>query len=238
MIKKVLVVASLLVLACSGMVFAQKIDDSFGDPQENLVFCPLDGYKSFIQTLSPPVLVPDNNPAGGPTIGPIVTPADGSTITDVIVDFRMQHTFVGDLIASVTWDDDCTPSTPALGPVNILCRQNRTGGCSTVQGSPFGCGADLLAANVLEFSDAGSAEAGEPLCTTSIAGGCYLPDNDGAALPFSIFDGRPKSGCWYLRVADYAGGDTGSVQEWSVHIQNSTTATEQASWGSVKGLYR
>jgi hypothetical protein len=236
MIKRAFAVATLLAVACTGLAFAQdKIENAISDPGGDLIFCPLDGYKSGIQTLSPPVLVPDNNVAGV-RLGPIIIPPDGSSIVDVIIDFRMAHSWVGDLVASVSYDHDCLPTTPDIGPVRILARQNR-GNCAG-QGSPFGCSADLLCANTLEFSDAATARVGEPICSTPVAGGCYLPGSVSCAELLSTFDGQLKGGCWYLNVSDMAGGDTGSVCEWSVHIMNSTTGTENTSWGSVKGLYQ
>ena len=194
-----------------------------------MVYCPLTGYKSAIMTGNFPIA-----DLGSVTVGPLPTPPDGSFISDVIVDLQIQHTWVGDLIASVSWDDDCNPATPSIGPVNVLCRQLLVG-CAT--SGCCGCSGDLICANTYEFSDAAVAELGDPSCTTTLAGGCYKPALD-SPNPLSVFDGRLKRGCWYLTVTDNAGGDSGTICAWSIHILNQLTATEHTSWGSVKALYQ
>jgi hypothetical protein len=73
---------------------------------------------------------------------------------------------------------------------------------------------------------------------TPIPAGCYLPSTAGGS-PLAAFENFIKDGCWYLNVADRAGGDVGSVCEWSVHILNvPAIGVEPASWGDVKVLFQ
>jgi hypothetical protein len=104
--------------------------------------------------------------------------------------------------------------------------------------SGFGCSGNLAAGGYV-FSDAAAAQAGEPTCPLTVTPGCYKPANGGTESypPLSFFDNYPKQGCWRLKLRDGAGGDTGTILGWSVHILNSPTSTENSSWGQVKTLY-
>lgn len=227
-----------LVMGAVAVSADTKIPEDVGDPA-GAEICNLEGYKSYVVTLPTPVPLLDNNSVGV-VIGPIATPADGSNILDLIVDLDMTHSWIGDLIVEVLWDT----STPCDGTIDLsgprlLCRQNRTSVSCETSTSGFGCSGDLVRGGYV-FSDAAAAQAGEPSCPTTVVAGCYKPANGGTETypALSFFDGRPKTGCWYLKLRDRAGGDTGTIYGWSVHILNSPTATENSSWGAVKALYQ
>jgi hypothetical protein len=208
------------------------------DPIELQANCDLTGYKNCIQTFSPPVAVPDNN-AAGVTVGPCQLPDDGMLIADVIIDLKMSHTFVGDLIVTVGYDETCDGAIDAQAVV--LCRPRGTGTttpapCGT--GTGFGCGGNLVSTTTYLWDDTAAGPMAEGVCPTTIPGGCYGPSTAGGS-PLAVFEGRRKGGCWFLNVADRAGLDTGSIDEWSVHILNEVPiAVEQASWAGVKVLYQ
>lgn len=207
------------------------------DPIEVQANCDLTGYKSYF---GPGGTIPDNVAAGA-TFGPIPTPSEplGDLIADVIIDIKMDHTWVGDLIVTVGYDQGCDGAIDASAV--LLCRPRGTGTttpapCGT--GTGFGCSGNLSCTNVYLWDDAAAAPMAEGVCPTAIAGGCYLPATVGGS-PLSVFENRIKDGCWYLNVADRAGADTGQVCEWSVHILNAPPiAVEQANWGGVKVLYQ
>lgn len=198
--------------------------------------CDLTGYKSEAQT-GLQVSVPDNQ-AAGVTLGPIVVPADGSLIADVIIDLQMTHTWVGDLIVAVGYDELCDGAVDAQAI--LLCRQRGTGAttpapCGT--GTGFGCLGDLTTASALLFDDAAAAPLAEGVCPNPIPAGCYRPATVGGS-PLSAFENLRKGGCWYINVSDRAGGDLGVILGWSVHIKNQTQiGVSQADWGTVKRLY-
>ena len=53
------------------------------------------------------------------------------------------------------------------------------------------------------------------------------------------FRGQPKAGEWWLHVSDNAGGDTGTLLDFSVHLLNQVpVSVDDSAWGSVKALYR
>jgi len=187
--------------------------------------CPLDNYKG--QKYVAQVSVPDNTPAGI-NIGPITFPPDGSVIQDVVADLEMTHTWCGDVIVRLTH----------IGPggtqsVDLL---NRPG----YPASTFGCSGDLVATdtNKYYFGSGNLATLGETSCPAQIPPQCYLPAPESPA-GMSIFRGYPKDGEWWLFVSDNAAGDTGVVQNFSVHILNAgVVAVEPTSRGQLKASDR
>jgi subtilisin-like proprotein convertase family protein len=218
--KTAFTLATLLVIACSGVALAvdEKIEDGLPPAQPvNQLPCLTEGYKQY--TVTPNIPVPDNNPAG---VSSVITISETGTVLDAIVSFEMGHTWIGDLIATVTFQPAC--GGPSIGPVRLLCRQNRTGGCFNTTGGA-GCSANLSAANDYEWSDAAADELGEPTCPSSstiLASGCYRPDDDapGINFPLSVFDGLDKAGCWTLNISDNAGADTGTLVSWTLSLNN------------------
>lgn len=216
--KKALAFSMLLVFACSALAFAQetKTPEDVPIPDAGSVPCATDGYKQF--SVAANLTIPDNLPAG---VSSSLTLTETGTIEDVVVSVSANHSWVGDLVASLSLDSNCDGVADA-GPVRFLCRQNRVTGCFGTSG--FGCSGNLTTANAYEWSDDASAEMGEPTCPTTIASGCYKPSAEGGLL--SAFDGLDKSGCWTLSVSDNAGGDTGTVASWTLSIKNAVIPTE------------
>ena len=164
-------------------------------------------------------------PSTQPPPPPPSSITETGTVLDAIVSFEMGHTWIGDLIATVTFQPAC--GGPSIGPVRLLCRQNRTGGCFNAAGGA-GCSANIIAANDYEWSDAATVELGEPTCpgsTTNLASGCYLPDDDapGINFPLSVFEGLDKAGCWTLNISDNAGADIGTLVSWTISLNNEVT---------------
>ena len=188
--------------------------------------CPIDTYKGGEFVAS--VAIPDNDPAGI-TIGPITFAEDGSLINDVVVDLAAAHTWVGDLVVTLT---HVAPGG-ATTSVDLL---NRPGVPATL----FGCSGNLVDNGADKyFFGTGSLEVlGEGSCPATIPAHCYAvaPENPAGLLPFR---GQSKAGEWFLFVSDNGGGDTGTIISYSVHILNDgSVAVEPTSWGSVKSLYR
>ena len=196
--------------------------------------CDLTNYKMEMQTFSPPATVLDNTPAGG-TFGPIIVPADGRTISDVVIDLDWAHTWIGDLIARVDYDEDSNGSVDVSA--TIVCRPGRTVSCGPT-GTGAGCSSNFTTGALYYFDDTAAASLPTTGClsATNIPGGCYKPTGLGAG-PLSVFEGRLKGGKWYLFISDNAAGDLLTLTKWSVHILNSPIAVEPTSWGTVKVLY-
>ena len=208
--------------------------------------CDVTGYKSERSTLTPPFAIPDNVPADAQVGPPLLMPADGDIINDVILEITWAHTWAGDIVLTLAYDADCTGPGAEI-PIRVVCRPRGTAAifatpCGT--GTGVGCGANLgtSATNSLNqpatyfFSDEAVAPIAEGACPTLAGAGCYKPSN--AAL-FSVFRGLNKGGCWSLRVSDRAALDTGTITSWAVHVRNQRPVpTTAATWGQVKSVYR
>ncbi len=141
-----------------------------------------------------PVAIPDNDNVTGVT-STINIPAFG-TVADVNILFTTDHTWIGDLRATLT-----SPSGTIL---NLFDRPG-------VPASGFGCSQNGL--NV-SFDDQAllSATDFENACVANNSG-TYRPLNS-----FSPLEGQNYQGNWVLRVWDAVGGDMGNVS-WTISIQ-------------------
>ena len=211
--------------------------------------CDITGYKGEQRQFVPPLLVPDNDPLGV-TTPPIPIFDDGDLLDDVVVALQMSHTWVGDLIVTVTYDLECGgPAAPAAVPVSatLVCRPDGSGDPNQTplpcgnSATAQGCASDLDCNNFYRFSDEGPGILGVgPSCATSatiLPSGCYKPGVGGSSL--AVFRGMHKGGCWTLHVSDNALLDTGFICSWGVFVRNQhPVPTLQTSWGKVKNHYR
>jgi subtilisin-like proprotein convertase family protein len=218
-------------------VFAADTKDGVVDgPGDPIIAanCDLTGYKSEVQVLSPPTAVPDNNPAGV-VVGPIVVADDGTTIADVVIDVSISHTWIGDLVLQVRYDEDNNGTDDVTS--NIVCRP---GGTTCGPTGTLGCSSNFVCNNQTPylFDDTALVSLPTAGCTSTanVPPGCYKPTGTGAGT-LAVFAGHRKGGRWTLFAQDNAGADTGTICQWSVHIKNATVATEPKSWGNVKVLY-
>lgn len=143
------------------------------------------------QADSPGVSIPDNSSAGV-TVTMNVT--EDVTITDLDVDLDISHTWVGDVIVTIT--------SPSGTSAVIVDRPGRiTFG--------FGCSGNDIVATL----DDEAATPVEDECESSVPtiNGSFIPNN-----PLSVFDGENTLGVWELNVSDNVGGDTGSLNSWGI----------------------
>lgn len=143
------------------------------------------------------ISIPDNTPTGVDI--PIVVSGSGTSIDDVNLSLDMTHTWVGDLVVTLTSPD----GTSAV----VFDRPG-------VPLSTFGCSNNNVSAS---FDDDATLSAMdlEDDCDGSdpaIAGN-YQPLN-----PFSVFNGENPNGTWLLNVADNAGGDIGELVSAELEI--------------------
>jgi MYXO-CTERM domain-containing protein len=164
--------------------------------------------------------VPDNTYTG--TLGTmvshsIVVPDIGAnTIADINVTIGMSHTFIGDLTIKL------------VGPGGqVLTLLNRPGSTAADNGvdTPFGSGDDFIFANLVTYDDAGTiaAENLGTLAGTVIANGTVATPGPVGALAgeltnFAGYNGLSAVGSWTLHLADSAGGDLGTLDQWSITI--------------------
>ena len=177
--------------------------------------------------------IPDNDPAN-PLVCPEIEFASvpGLVIMDVIVDLNMEHTWIGDLIVTLR-------HTTSGGDVTDVDLINRPG----VPQSSFGCSGDMVSdpENKYYFSSRPDlAPIGEDDCPAILDPACWGTAPENGVNDLSVFNGLPLGdGTWELIISDNAGGDTGYVYNWSVHLLGEAPiSVEPASWGHIKADYR
>ncbi|SDF18249.1 HYR domain-containing protein [Ulvibacter litoralis] len=152
-------------------------------------------------TDAPALAIPDSDAAGVDTI---ITIADDFSITDLDVDLDITHTWVGDLIVTLT--------SPAGTSVVLV---DRMGVPAT---STVGCSSnDILITIDDEATDPieDECEPGPPAASGSFVGNGAL----------SAFDGESTMGDWVLNVSDNAGGDTGIINSWGLSYSHDMSGT-------------
>ncbi len=125
------------------------------------------------------------------------------TVFDVNVSLDMSHTFVGDLIFTLT-----NPDNTAVVIVDRPGVPAKTYGCS---------GNDILA-----LLNDGAALPVENQCAGSVPtiNGAFSPNN-----ALSSFNGQAANGAWTLQVQDaYTSEDAGTLNSWSVEICTDASA--------------
>lgn len=132
-----------------------------------------------------------------------VPPEDDVEIFSMIsVSLNINHTFVGDLLVTLRHENSGTMATlfdrPGVPP------------------GTFGNGDNLAGVYFFEdFQPQLPETAGAP-------GGIIPPGTYGTSGPGFLFDfdGLMKGGVWTLTITDNAGGDTGSLESWSITMNN------------------
>jgi trimeric autotransporter adhesin len=149
---------------------------------------------TYAQTAGLPLAIPDNNSTG---VNSSLTISDTGTIADLNINLGVTHTYVGDLMFTLTHVDTGTA-------VTFIDRPG-------VPASTYGCSGNNIAATL----DDSAALPVETQCGggTPTISGTFSPNN-----PLSAFNGQDLAGTWQLNTSDRAGGDTGSLTSWSLTI--------------------
>jgi subtilisin-like proprotein convertase family protein len=155
----------------------------------------------------------------------------GTTVNSASVQIGLTHTWVGDLVAKLQ-----APSGTVMGIFSRpgFAEVDDTG----LPASGFGDSSDLLAANPFVVRDGGAFGA------ESLGNGATLPSGGvicrddarceyfaergaiaGPPNAFADLNGQNARGIWTLCVGDRAGGDTGSLGNWSLTLATPTSAT-------------
>jgi hypothetical protein len=223
----------LALIALTGVAAAAKTPATPSGASGVPTSCDLTGYKADVD-VSADLSIPDND-ATGVTLTTPATAADGSRYVALVVGLEIEHTWIGDLIATVTYDGLCDGVTADDIGVKLLCRPGRA---SCTGGTGFGYGVGAVCTNTLLFSDGALGPITGAAAT--VPAGCYRPTGaTGSAGPLSAFAGSLKGGCWKLSVSDNAADDVGRICGFSVHSLNENPVpTRPASWGGVKSIYR
>ena len=166
--------------------------------------------------------IPDNS-AGGSSSSIIVPDGGALTNVSITLTFSPNHTWVGDLIATLSRDGT---------PVDLVRRIGKTSAAS-------GLGDNSNVAGPYTFVDAGpgdfaAAAAAIGDTTTVPAGSYFASTNDFTGVVATTnpstslngaFGGLDRAATWTLFISDNAIVDTGSVSSWSLSL---TTQDEVA----------
>ncbi len=150
---------------------------------------------------SPALAIPDNDPVG---VTSTLTVTEDFTIEDLDVNLDITHTWVGDLITTIT--------SPAGTSVIIV---DRIGGT----GTGVGCSGD----DILATLDDAATSPIEGVCGSGVPSidGTFSPNN-----PLSAFNGESTLGDWTITISDNAGGDTGTLNSWGLTYSYANTNTD------------
>lgn len=144
--------------------------------------------------------IPDNNTTG---VTSTMNVSEDVSITDLNVDFKITHTWVGDLTITLTSPD---------GTSAVV--YDRPG----VPASTFGCSGDNIDATMDD--EAVSPVENQCGSGTPTISGSFTPNN-----PLSVFDGKSTMGDWKLKVVDAAAPDPGTLISWGITYSYEVTST-------------
>lgn len=170
-------------------------------------------------TSSPNVAIPDAtggsslcaaNNVGG-SVSDDIDVTLGGIVTNVTVNLNITHTFIGDLIVTLT--------SPSGTTVRIIDKIGVAGN------SNCGCSSDDIVATL---SDAGGTPI-EGSCGSQGGGGTFSPAN-----ALSAFNGESASGIWTLTVIDDDVVSTGTLDSWSITI--SVASVSQIADDDIDGI--
>ncbi len=151
--------------------------------------------------------IPDSG--GGPVASSFEINSCG-LVADVDLGIDATHTWVGDLVFTLT--------SPAGTPVVAYDRPG-------VPVTTFGCSGDDIAAMLDD--DAAAPVEDECGAATPTIDGIFSPNN-----PLAAINGEPGNGTWTLQVEDFAGGDIGTLNDWSLEL--TCVAADQANFKVTK----
>ena len=159
--------------------------------------------------------IPDNRTTGA--FSDIVVPADKSfPFSNITVTLNnLNHTFAGDLIATLTHVD--TNTTVSL--FNRIGRYGSGSGDSSDFRSTYSFN-DNFPEDLWE-------EAGRIPSSAVIPGGNYFPTGANSGLRVDMMpslNGQLASGTWRLNIADVAAGNAGSLGSWSLSLRGGCAA--------------
>ncbi len=218
-----LVLIFALVITVPALAVEEKIPNDNGRPGLR-VDCNVDGCDYYGMDVDQ-----EFDATGGPlTFGPVATA--GGAIVSVVLSVEIYQTWVGDLNLHLYYDEDGDGIYDA-GPVQALCRP-------ALDGCPWDdcCGCSGNLAGVYTFGDDGAAALGEVDCPGDFTPGCFMPAIE--SLSFAdVFTGMLGGGDFYIEIGDGAGGDATTLANWGVYICSDATATEEATWSSVKSVF-
>lgn len=168
--------------------------------------CELAGFTTSVED-TPNVAIPDNDPAG---VTSTITVAGSGYISDLNVGLYIQHTYQGDIIATLSHGGVAVDLINRAGSSLWSCNNGLTGYAA----NNFGTSNDML------VLDDGAAVLIDCYGGPNGAIGNYV----GPAMPhepLAAFNGLNMAGEWTLTVSDHAINDIGTLVSWSLDFTTS-----------------
>ncbi|MFK8029322.1 MAG: proprotein convertase P-domain-containing protein [Gammaproteobacteria bacterium] len=156
--------------------------------------------------------ITDNDPVGNDST---ITITDTGVITGLTVDVTMDHTWVGDLIMTLTSADG-----------TVLTLMDRPG----VPATGFGTNLDIAS---ISFDDTATLAAEDVVTGGTEPADLFVsPDDMLASLA-----GESLAGVWTLNISDNAGGDLNNIAPtWSLNIDTAPVPVPAALWLMLSAL--
>ncbi len=147
----------------------------------------------FCDDLGAPLFIPDNNDAG---VNADISIPDGRLLVNMRLYLDISHTFVGDLIVTLT-------NLSSNQSVTVIDRPGAP---------PWGC----ANSDIVTILDDGAIQYADDQCASSphAISGIYLP-----AQKLSPFTGMSAQGTWRLNVSDHYINDSGYLNHWCLETK-------------------
>lgn len=163
------------------------------------------GGNDMVYTSMPGAAIPDDV---APGIFDTITVPDSFEVLDIKVALGITHTWVGDLCVTLSKD---------AGPEMIIMQRiNDTTGLVCDAEGCCGCSSDNVDCTLWD----GAADAVNDQCGWS---GALTGEYYSESFNLSTFVGVDAAGDWTLGVNDNAGGDTGTLDTWSLILEAPAT---------------
>ena len=153
-------------------------------PPETVLFC---------DNISHPISIPDNNDSG---INNDISISDGRVLVNVRLYLDISHTYVGDLVVTLS----------KLDTSQTITAIHRPGP------PPYGCGNS----DIVSILDSSAIRPANDICASypHAISGIYLPNES-----LNVFTGQNAAGTWRLNVSDQYINDTGNLNHWCLEAQ-------------------
>ncbi len=164
------------------------------------------GVSQTFTSADTPLALPDRDT----TVSTITVPSGTGSIVDLNVEFTGSHTWVGDLILTVT--------SPQGTSVDLIARPGVS------PGSTFGSSSNFD--GTYTFDDDAATKVVDA-SVSIIPSGSYHPTTADDELSFlGGFNGETADGAWTLTIIDNAPGDIGNLDAWSLILTTATSPVQ------------
>jgi hypothetical protein len=158
----------------------------------------------------------------------VINATPSCNLTDVDIALEIAHTWVGDMLISVTHGGTT---------VILIDRPGRDPG-----GNQVGCSQDLACDRQIVMDDDGGGIAIECSSVPGACNTCYPNGQVPAAnyIPneaLTAFDNSDQLGDWTISIRDMEPLDSGTFCAWELRTTCGPSAVEPATWGNIKARY-